>query len=49
MAVTYDNGVAMASVRKAESSLVVDVGTRKIVHVTDNVAVLYSGLAADFR
>ena len=49
VAITYDNGIVMASVRKAESSLVMDVGTRKIARVSDGVAVSYAGLAADSR
>lgn len=49
VALVYNTGIVMASVRKAESPLVMDIGTRKITRVTDGVSVAYSGLAADSR
>lgn len=49
VAITYEGGVVMASVCKAESPLVVDIARRKIAHVADSTALLYSGLAADSR
>lgn len=43
-------GIAVASLRKPESPLIVELlGTRKIAKVTDGVVVLHSGLAADSR
>lgn len=49
VAITYDTGIALASVRKAESSLAMDIGTRKVARVADGAALSYSGLAADSR
>lgn len=49
VAVTYNGGVALASVRQVDSALIMDVGTRHIARVTDSIAVLCSGLAADSR
>lgn len=46
---TYDAGVAMASLCKAKSSLVMDVGRSKIAQVADSVAMLHAGLSADSR
>ncbi|CAM9743959.1 unnamed protein product, partial [Hapterophycus canaliculatus] len=49
VAVTYEGGVVMGTVSKAESPLVMDVGTRKIGWLTNGIAMAYSGLAADSR